>query len=95
MLSVAEVQAIVAEAHKLHRIVTAHVLEGPGLAIALALQVMQASTAKAGVELGMSPLGILRQKAPADLWAVRGDPTQSLHLLGKPIYVMARGDRVR
>jgi imidazolonepropionase-like amidohydrolase len=61
MLSVAEVQAIVAEAHKLHRIVTAHVLEGPGLAIALALQVMQAATAKAGVELGMSPLGILRQ----------------------------------
>ena len=36
MLSVAEVQAIVAEAHKLRRIVTAHVLEGPGLAIALA-----------------------------------------------------------
>ena len=186
MLSVTEVQAIVAEAHKLHRIVTAHVLEGPGLAIALAggvdelahmpcqdvtpgqlatllqrhipvvgtlhidqlhvalgsscrdglanaktfvtgggellygtdipgvppaldltelglmqqaglsaLQVMQAATAKAGVELGMSPLGSLLRNAPADLWAVKGDPTQSLHLLGKPIYVMARGERVR
>ncbi len=186
MLSVAEVQAIVAEAHKLHRIVTAHVLEGPGLAVALAggvdelahmpcqdvtsdqmatllerripvvgtlhidqlsvslgsacrdglanahafvrgggellygtdipgvppaldltelrlmqqaglsaLQVMQAATSKAGVELGMSPLGSLRQNAPADLWAVKGDPTESLRILGKPIYVMARGKRIR
>ena len=186
MLSVAEVQAIVAEAHKLHRIVTAHVLEGPGLAIALAggvdelahmpcqdvtseqmaellarhipvvgtlhidqlytslggtcrdglanarsfvagggkllygtdipgvppaldltelglmqqagltaLQVMQAATSKAGEELGMSPLGTLRHNAPADVWAVRGDPTKALRALGKPIYVMARGSRVR
>jgi imidazolonepropionase-like amidohydrolase len=186
MLSVAEVQAIVAEAHRLHRIVTAHVLEGPGLAIALAggvdelahmpcqdvtsdqmntllqrhipvvgtlhvdqlfvalgsrcrdglanaktfvrrggellygtdipavppaldltelglmqqaglsaLQVMQAATSKAGVELAMSPLGTLRPNAPADLWAVKGDPSQSLRLLGEPIYVMARGKRIR
>jgi imidazolonepropionase-like amidohydrolase len=186
MLSVAEVQAIVAEAHRLHRIVTAHVLEGPGLAIALAggvdelahmpcedvtsdqmttllqrhipvvgtlhvdqlfvalgsrcrdglanaksfvrsggellygtdipavppaldltelglmqqaglsaLQVMQAATSKASVEVAMSPLGTLRPNAPADLWAVKGDPTQSLRLLGKPIYVMARGKRIR
>ncbi len=186
MLSVAEVQAIVAEAHKLHRIVTAHVLEGPGLAIALAggvyelahmpcqdvtseqmtellarhipvvgtlhinqlqtslggtcrdglqnartfvagggellygtdipgvpvaldltelglmqqagltaLHVMQAATSKAGLELGMAPLGTLRVGAPADLWAVRGDPTKALRALGKPIYVMARGQRVR
>jgi imidazolonepropionase-like amidohydrolase len=186
MLSVAEVQGIVAEAHKRHRIVTAHVLEGPGLAIALAggvdelahmpcqdvtpdqmamllerhipvvgtlhvdrlsvalgsscrdglanarsfvagggellygtdipavpaaldltelglmqqaglsaLEVMQAATSKAGVELAMSPLGRLHQNGPADLWAVKGDPTQSLRLLGNPIYMMARGERVR
>lgn len=186
MLSVPEVQAIVAEAHKLRRIVTAHVLEGPGLTVALAggvdelahmpcqevtsdqiaevvrrhipvvgtlhidqlhvslgstctdglanaktfvadggellygtdipgvpptldltelglmqqaglsaLQVMQAATTKAGTELGMAPLGALRRGAPADLWAVRGDPTHSLRLLGKPIYVMARGERIR
>jgi imidazolonepropionase-like amidohydrolase len=186
MLSVAEVEAIVGEAHRLHRIVTAHVLEGPGLAIALAggvdelahmpcqevtpdqmaqllqrripvvatlhvdqlhvtlgspcrdglenaktfvarggellygtdipgvragldltelglmqqaglsaLQVMQAATSNAGAELRMEPLGRLRRDAPADLWAVKGDPTTSLRLLGKPIYVMARGVRIR
>lgn len=186
MLSVEEVQAIVAEAHRLHRIVTAHVLEGPGLEVALAggvdelahmpcqevasgqmaeliarhipvvgtlhidelytslggscrdglmnartfvagggellygtdlpgvpvaldltelglmrqagltaFQVLQAATAKAGQELGLAPLGTLRRNAPADLWAVRGDPTKGLHVLGKPIYVLARGQRVR
>jgi len=185
-LSVPEVQAIVAEAHRLHRIVTAHVLEGPGLAIALAggvdevahmpctgvtpdqlaqlaarhipvvgtlhagglfaslgsgcgdglanakrfvadggellygtdtpavpaaldltelglmqragltaVQVLQAATSRAGRELGMAPLGTLRAGAPADVWAVRGDPTVALRALGRPLYVMARGRRVR
>lgn len=186
-LSIGEVQAIVAEAHRLHRIVTAHVLEGPGLAIALAggvdelahmpcagvtseqiaevaarhipvvgtlhvgrlytslgssacpdgvknarafvalggnllygtdapavppgldltelglmqeaglsaTQVLEAGTSRAGRELGLQPLGTLAAGAPADLWAVRGDPTRSLKALGAPLYVMARGRRVR
>ena len=186
MLSVDEVKAVVAEAHRLHRIVTAHVLEGPGLAIALAggvdelahmpcqdvsaeqmtallaaripvvgtlhigqlhtslggtcrdglanarafvagggrllygtdipgvppaldltelglmqqagmssTDVLRAATSLAGRELGQPLLGTLRKGAPADLLAVRGDPTQSLGALRKPLYVMARGVRVR
>jgi len=186
MLSVDEVKAIVAEAHRLHRIVTAHVLEGPGLAIALsggvdelahmpcqdvsaeqmrqllaaripvvgtlhidqlhvslggtcrdglanarafvaggghllygtdisgvppgldltelglmqqagmsATSVLRAATSEAGRELGLAPLGTLTAGAPADLLAVRGDPTRSLRALGNPLYVMARGTRVR
>ncbi len=182
-LSVDQVQAIVAAAHKHRRIVTAHVLEGKGLAIALAggvdelahmpcagvtgeqiaalsdrrisvvgtlhigqlftaqcpdamanarafvagggrllygtdipgvpatldltelrlmqqaglsaTRVLQAATADAGRELGMAPLGTLVRGAPADLWAVRGDPTRSLQALSNPIFVMARGTRIR
>lgn len=184
-LGVGEIQAIVGRAHKLGRIVTAHVLDGKGLALALsggvdeiahmpcagvtsdqiaalverriavvstlhvaavlgkaancpdamanarafveqggkllygtdmpsvraglnlielrlmqqagltAAQVLKAATAAAGKELGMAPLGTLVPGAPADLWAVSGNPTRSLGALGHPVYVMARGRRVR
>jgi imidazolonepropionase-like amidohydrolase len=186
-LSVEQVQAIVAEAHRHRRIVTAHALEGKGVAIALAggvdelahmpcvgvtpeqiatlverripvvgtlhvaqlfisrggiicpdlmanarafvrqggtlfygtdiplvpptldrtelglmqqagmtaTQVLRAATAEAGKELGMAPLGTLQRGAPADLFAVRGDPTRSLATLRRPVFVMARGARIR
>lgn len=183
MLSVDEVRAIVAAAHEHRRIVTAHVLEGKGLAVALAggvdelahmpcagatrdqivalaerrirvvgtlhigrlfraqcpdlmtnarafvqdggqllygsdipgvpatldlaelglmqqagltpREVLQAATADAGKELGMAPLGTLARGAPADLWVVKGNPARSLRALTKPLFVMARGKRVR
>ena len=60
-----------------------------------AIDVLRAATAEAGEQLGMAPLGTLAAGAPADLWVVRGDPTQSLRALGNPLFVMARGTRIR
>jgi hypothetical protein len=56
-----------------------------------ALEVMQTATAKAGAYLGIPLLGSLLPGAPADLIAVRGDPTQSLKLLEYPSLVMSGG----
>jgi imidazolonepropionase-like amidohydrolase len=183
-LSVAQVRAIVARAHLRRRVVTAHVVEGRGLAVALeggvdelahmpcvgvaaeqiaalaerriavvgtlhaarvffrdqcpdglanarafvgaggrllygtdiplvaadldvvelalmqqagmsATRVLRAATAEAGRQLGMGPLGSLVRGAPADLVVVRGDPTRTLRALRRPLFVMARGTRVR
>lgn len=58
-------------------------------------QVLRSATADAGKELGMSPLGTVVAGAPADLLVVRGNPTRSLRTLGRPLLVMARGNRVR
>jgi imidazolonepropionase-like amidohydrolase len=60
-----------------------------------ATEVLHAATADAGKQLGMAPLGTLVPGAPADLWAVRGDPTRSLGVLRRPVFVMARGVRIR
>jgi imidazolonepropionase-like amidohydrolase len=57
--------------------------------------VIRAATAEAGKQLRMAPLGTLVRGAPADLWAVRGDPTRSLSALRRPVFVMARGTRFR
>jgi imidazolonepropionase-like amidohydrolase len=58
-------------------------------------QVLTAATAEAGKQLGMAPLGTLVRGAPADLLVVRGDPTRSLGMLRRPLFVMARGERMR
>lgn len=58
-------------------------------------QVLTAATADAGRQLGMAPLGTLIRGAPADLLVVRGDPTRSLRRLRRPLFVMARGQRIR
>jgi imidazolonepropionase-like amidohydrolase len=58
-------------------------------------QVLRAATANAGEQLGMRRLGTLAPGAPADLWAVRGDPTRSLGALRRPVFLMARGRRLR
>jgi imidazolonepropionase-like amidohydrolase len=58
-------------------------------------RVLRAATAEAGRQLGMAPLGTLVRGAPADLFVVRGDPTRSLRALRRPVFVMARGTRVR
>ena len=64
-LSVDQVQAIVAAAHKHRRIVTAHVLEGMMQQAGLsATRVPQAATADAGRELGMAPLGTRYEGRP-------------------------------
>jgi imidazolonepropionase-like amidohydrolase len=60
-----------------------------------ATEVLRAATAEAGKQLGMAPLGTLVPRAPADLWAVRGDPTKSLVVLKRPVFVMARGVPIR
>jgi imidazolonepropionase-like amidohydrolase len=60
-----------------------------------AIEVIRAATSTAGLQLGMASLGTLAPGAPADLWAVRGDPTRSLGVLRRPVFVMARGKRVR
>jgi imidazolonepropionase-like amidohydrolase len=60
-----------------------------------ATDVLRAATADAGKQLGMAPLGALVPGAPADLWAVQGDPTDSLGVLRRPAFVMARGVRIR
>jgi imidazolonepropionase-like amidohydrolase len=60
-----------------------------------ATEVNRAATAEAGRQLDMVPLGTLVPGAPADLWAVRGDPTRSLGVLRRPVFVMARGVRIR
>lgn len=58
-------------------------------------QVLQSATGDAGEQLGMAPLGTIVPGAPADVLVVRGNPTRSLRALAKPLFVMARGKRVR
>ncbi|WP_415879335.1 amidohydrolase family protein [Methylomonas sp. TEB] len=55
------------------------------------LDVLRTATAKAGQYLNVPLLGSLLPGAPADLIAVRGDPTQKLKLLEYPDLVMSGG----
>lgn len=55
------------------------------------LQVLHVATAKAGSYLGIPLLGTLLPGAPADLLAVKGDPTLSLKLLEYPDLVVSGG----
>jgi imidazolonepropionase-like amidohydrolase len=58
-------------------------------------QVFAAATSQAGEALGEAPLGSLAAGAPADLFAVRGDPFRDLTALERPILAIAGGKRVR
>ncbi|MDX8127914.1 amidohydrolase family protein [Methylomonas sp. OY6] len=55
------------------------------------LDVLRTATSKAGQYLNMPLLGSLLPGAPADLIAVKGDPTQKLKLLEYPDLVMSGG----
>ncbi|MDD1620982.1 MAG: amidohydrolase family protein [Methylococcaceae bacterium] len=55
------------------------------------LDVLRTATSKAGLYLNMPLLGTLLPGAPADLIAVRGDPTQKLKLLEYPDLVISGG----
>jgi imidazolonepropionase-like amidohydrolase len=57
--------------------------------------VVHAATADAGRQVPIARLGTLVRGAPADVLVVRGDPTRSLQALRRPLFVMARGQRVR
>ncbi|MBN9132871.1 MAG: amidohydrolase family protein [Nitrosospira multiformis] len=58
------------------------------------LEVLRAATSKAGEHLGLPLLGTLQAGAPADLIAVRGDPTHNLKNLEYPNLVISGGEIV-
>lgn len=53
------------------------------------LELFHTATAKAGVHLGLAPLGTLTATAPADLIAVRGNPFENFKPLEYPDLVMS------
>jgi hypothetical protein len=55
------------------------------------LEVLRTATSKTGLYLNMPLLGTLLPGAPADLIAVKGDPTQKLKLLEYPDLVISGG----
>lgn len=55
------------------------------------LEAIAAATSRAGEALELDPLGSLVKGAPADLIVVRGDPTESLDVLARPVLVVAGG----
>jgi len=55
------------------------------------LQVLQAATAKSGTYLGLAPLGTLSAKAPADIIAVQGNPSNDFKRLEYPDLVISGG----
>ncbi len=59
------------------------------------LQVFAAATSQAGRALGEAPLGSLAAGAPADLFAVRGNPFRDLAAFDRPLLAIAGGVRVR
>lgn len=59
-----------------------------------ALEVLRTATSKAGLHLNQALLGSLMPGAPADLIAVRGDPTENLKLLEYPDLVISGGKTV-
>jgi imidazolonepropionase-like amidohydrolase len=67
-------------------------LEAAGLT---RLQTLAAATSQAGKALGEAPLGSLVRGAPADLFAVRGNPLNDLNALRRPLLAIAGGKRVR
>ena len=58
-------------------------------------QVFEAATSQAGEALGRAPLGLLVAGAPADLFAVRGNPFRDLGAFNRPVLAIAGGKRVR
>lgn len=110
MLTFDIVRAIVAEAHEHDLRVTAHVGESRGARLALRagvqelerlagswlgrLGALRAATSRAATVLAVDGLGRLAEGSPADLAAVRGDPTRDFAVLRDPI-LLVRGGRVR
>ena len=58
------------------------------------LEVLQTATAVAGEYLGRAPLGRLVAGAPADHFAVRGEPLEDRSVLAEPLLVVAGGEVV-
>ena len=54
-------------------------------------EVRAAGTSRAGKQLGLTPLGMLVEGAPADVIAARGDARELRDDLGKPLLVVAGG----
>ena len=55
------------------------------------IDVLRTATSKAGQQLNISLLGTLQRDAPADIIAVRGDPTHNLKTLEYPDLVISGG----
>ena len=55
------------------------------------IDVLRAATAKAGQHLNLPLLGTLQPGAPADIIAVKGDPTHALKILEYPDLVISGG----
>ncbi|MGH8684279.1 MAG: amidohydrolase family protein [Nitrosospira sp.] len=55
------------------------------------IDVLRAATSKAGQHLGLPLLGTLQRGAPADIIAVKGDPTHNLKILEYPDLVISGG----
>lgn len=55
------------------------------------IEVLRSATSKSGQYLNIPLLGTLQAGAPADMIAVKGDPTQALKLLEYPDLVMSVG----
>lgn len=55
------------------------------------IDVLRAATSKAGQQLNIPLLGTLQRDAPADIIAVRGDPTHNLKTLEYPDLVISGG----
>ena len=58
------------------------------------LEVLRAATSKAGEHLGLPLLGTLLPGAPADVIAIKGDPTHNLKNLEYPDLVISGGEIV-
>ncbi len=58
------------------------------------LEAFAAATSRAGKALREAPLGSLEPGAPADLFAVRGNPFRDLDALTSPVLAIAGGKRV-
>ncbi len=59
------------------------------------IDTLQAATSKAGSHLNIPLLGTLQPGAPADMIAVKGDPTNSLKVLEYPDLVISGGEIVK
>jgi imidazolonepropionase-like amidohydrolase len=55
------------------------------------IDVLRSATSKAGKHLSLPLLGTLQRSAPADIIAVKGDPTHSPKILEYPDLVMSGG----
>jgi imidazolonepropionase-like amidohydrolase len=56
-----------------------------------AIDVLRSATSKAGHHLNLPLLGTLQPGAPADMIAVKGDPSHSFKILEYPDFVMSGG----